>query len=85
MLIQRVSKDSFAEKMGLQGGFFKAEILSQKLWLGGDIILEILGSSCEKPHSLRSIKEEIEGLSPGEEIYLKILRHGEIIDIRKKI
>ncbi|MDA8692893.1 trypsin-like peptidase domain-containing protein [Saprospiraceae bacterium] len=85
LLVQRVSKNSFAEKMGLKGGFFQAELLDQKLWLGGDIILAILGSSCSTPHSLSSIKQRIKDLKEGEEIYLKILRQGEVIELRKII
>ena len=85
LLIQRVSKDSFADKMGLLGGFFQAEIFDQKLWLGGDIVLEILGSSCDEPHALNSIKREIENLNPGDTIHLKVLRQGQIIDLKKII
>jgi len=33
----------FADKMGLNGVFLQTKILDQKLWSGGDIILEILG------------------------------------------
>ncbi len=85
LLVQRVSKNSFAEKMGLKGGFFQAEIIDQKLWLGGDIILDILGSSCAAPHSISLIKDRIKNLKQGEEIYLKILRRGEVIELRKTI
>lgn len=85
LLIQRVSKNSFAEEMGLQGGFFQTEIFNQKLWLGGDIILEILGSSCDAPHSLKSVKQEIQNLKTGESIYLKVLRQGQIVDLTKVI
>ncbi len=85
LLVQRVSKQSFAEKMGLRGGFFQSEILDNKLWLGGDIILEILGSSCDSPHSLNSIKKEIQSLKSGESIYVKVLRQGKILELREVI
>jgi len=85
LLIQRVTKNSFADKMGLNGGFFQAKILDQKLWLGGDIILEILGSSCESPHSLDAIKKRIRQIKKGDSIYLKILRGGEVIELIQKI
>jgi len=83
LLIQRVNKDSFAEEMGLSGGFFQAEILDQKLWLGGDIILEILGEVCDSPHSLNAIKETIESMKVGQSIYLKVLRQGNILELKK--
>ena len=85
LLVQRVSENSFAEEMGLIGGVFQTELLDQKLWLGGDIILEILGSSCTSPHSLGAIKEEIQNLKQGETIFLKVLRHGKILDLEKTI
>ncbi len=83
LLIQRVTKNSFAEEMGLRGGFFQVDIFDQTLWLGGDIILEILGSSCDSPHSLHSIKDEIENLSAGESVYIKVLRQGQIVELTK--
>jgi S1-C subfamily serine protease len=85
LLIQRVTKNSFAEEMGLRGGFFQVEIFDQTLWLGGDIILEILGSSCESPHSLHAIKDEIDNLSTGESVYIKVLRQGKIVELTKTI
>ena len=85
LLIQRVSKNSFAEIMGLQGGFFQAEIFDQKLWLGGDIILEILGSKCDAPHSLNSIKQEIVELEPGDSINLSVLRQGQVVELTEQI
>ena len=60
--------------MGLQGGYFQTEIFEQKIWLGGDIVLEILGNKCDTPHSLGSVTEEIKNLKPGDSINLKILR-----------
>jgi len=62
VLIQRVTSDSFADQLGLSGGFFQAEILGQKLWLGGDIILSMQGTSCANPHNLDNIKHAIEHL-----------------------
>lgn len=85
ILVQRVTKNSFAELMGLQGGFFQAEIFEQKLWLGGDIIIEICGSMCDSPHSFASIKEHLQEMKAGDEIKLKVLRHGKIVDLTRKM
>ena len=85
LLIQRVSQNTFAEEMGLQGGFFQAKIIDHTLWLGGDIILEILGSKCESSHSLDAIKAEIENLESGDTIVLKVLRRGEVIELKKQV
>lgn len=85
ILVQRVTKNSFADSMGLEGGFFQTEIFKQKLWLGGDIILEICDSRCDSPHSLESIKEHIQKIKPGESIKLKVLRRGKIVNLTKMV
>ena len=85
VLIQRVTTNSFADQLGLQEGFFQAEILGQKLWLGGDIILAMQGTSCANPHNLDNIKHAIEHLKEGEPVTMKILRHGKIIELNRSI
>lgn len=82
VLVQRVAAHSFAEKAGLQGGFFEAEILGQKLWLGGDIILSIQGISCNSPHNFNSIKEQVENLTPGDALLMEVLRQGKVVTLR---
>lgn len=81
LLVQRVTSDSFAESMGLRGGFFQAEILGQKLWLGGDIILSIQETSCATPHNLDDIRKQINQLKKGQPVKMKILRKGKIIEL----
>lgn len=79
VLVQRVVANSFAEKAGMQGGFFEAEILGQKLWLGGDIILSIQGIRCDSPHNFDSIKEQVENLTPGQPLLIEVLRQGAVM------
>jgi len=82
LLVQRVTAHSFAEKAGVQGGFFEAGILGQKLWLGGDIILSIQGISCDSPHNFNSIKERVENLTPGQSLLIEVLRQGKVVVLR---
>lgn len=81
VLIQRVLPNSFADKIGLKPGVIQAEILGQKLWLGGDIILSIQGLSCNSPHDLGSIKKQIENLNEGDKVLIKVLRKGKVITL----
>ena len=81
VLIQRVLPNSFADKIGLKPGVIQAEILGQKLWLGGDIILSIQGLSCNSPHDLGSIKKQIENLNEGDKVLIKVLRKGNVITL----
>ena len=81
VLIQRVTPNSFADKIGLKPGVFQAEILGQKLWLGGDIILSIQGLSCNEPHDLGNIKKQIEGLKVGDQVLIEVLRKGKVLTL----
>ena len=79
VLIQRVTPNSFADKIGLEPGVIQAEILGQKIWLGGDIVLSIQGISCNAPHDLGSIKKQIESLKAGDQVLIEVLRKGKVI------
>jgi serine protease Do len=79
VLIQRVTPNSFADKIGIKAGIVQGEILGQKLWLGGDIILSIQGLSCNAPHDLGNIKQQIENLKVGDKVLIEVLRKGEVI------
>ena len=79
VLIQRVTPNSFADKIGLKPGIIQSEILGQKIWLGGDIILSIQGISCNAPHDLGSIKKQIESLKAGDQVLIEVLRKGKVI------
>ena len=76
VLVQRVTPDSFASKIGLKPGLLQAEIFGQKLWIGGDIILSIQGLSCNAPHDLGTIKAQIETLKEGDKVLIEVLRKG---------
>ncbi|QXP53079.1 trypsin-like peptidase domain-containing protein [Cellulophaga sp. HaHa_2_95] len=76
VLVQRITPHSFADKIGLKPGIIQAEILGQKLWLGGDIILSIQGMSCSTPHDLGNIKTQIENLKAGDQVLIEVLRKG---------
>ncbi|MEO9512186.1 MAG: trypsin-like peptidase domain-containing protein [Flavobacteriaceae bacterium] len=81
VLVQRVTPNSFADKIGLQPGTIQGEILGQKLWLGGDIVLSIQGQSCNAPHDLLNIKKQIENLKVGDAVLIEVLRKGKIVTL----
>lgn len=81
VLIQRVTPNSFADKIGLQPGVIQGEILGQKLWLGGDIVLSIQGLTCNEPHDLVNIKNQIENLKVGDKVLIEVLRKGKRITL----
>jgi len=81
ILVERVLSGSLADKAGLKGGHVKVEILGQKLWVGGDIILEIQDTVCKTPHDVCAARESIETLEPGDNVTMKVLRGGNIIEL----
>lgn len=82
VLVQRVTPNSFADKIGLKPGVIQAEILNQKVWLGGDIILSMQGLSCNEPHDLGNIKKQIENLKVGDQVLIEVLRKGKVLTLK---
>jgi len=81
ILIQHVTPNSFAAKLGIKPGIVQGEILGQKLWLGGDVILSIQGLSCSVPHDLGNIKQQIENLKVGDKVLMEVLRKGKVVKL----
>ena len=79
VLVQRVTPNSFADRIGLKPGVIQAEILGQNLWIGGDIILSIQGLSCNEPHDLGTVKKQIENLKMGDQVLIEVLRKGKVV------
>jgi len=85
ILVQRVVEGSMADRIGLRAGKYKAVIGGQDVWIGGDIILEIQGTSCEAPHSFDKIKIDLETLGKDAPFSMKVLRAGKIIDLNGNV
>ncbi len=81
LLIQRVSANSPAGKMGLLPGQFKVNFLGQEIWLGGDIVLSVQGITCDAPHNFDNIKEQLNRLEPGKPFVMQVLRKGKVLDL----
>jgi serine protease Do len=81
LLVQHVTKNSMATKIGLSGGSLKFNYLGNEILLGGDIILNVQGTTCDTPHNFNNIKYQVENLQAGQPLMMQIWRHGEVIDI----
>ncbi len=79
ILVQRVVRESPADRIGLLAGKHKATIEGQEIWIGGDIILEIHGTSCSDPQDFNLIKRNLETLDVGSSYEIKVLRQGKIV------
>ena len=85
LLVERVLSGSLADKAGLKGGQAKIKLLSQNLWIGGDIILEIQNTVCETSHDFCTIRDTINTMKPGDEVSMKVLRGGETVELMIKL
>jgi S1-C subfamily serine protease len=83
LLIERVAKDSPADKLGIEGGDITARFGALELVIGGDILLEVLGVPVEGTASIPTIREQIAALQPGAPFVVKLLRAGEVITLSR--
>jgi S1-C subfamily serine protease len=77
-LVQNVAKGSPAEKMGLRGGAIETVILGQRLVVGGDIVVEVMGIPVGMPDDSVRFRDAIARLRPGEPFEVKVLRAGAV-------
>ncbi|SFC14916.1 S1C family serine protease [Pseudoalteromonas denitrificans] len=82
ILVEKVAKQSFADKIGLKGGVLEAEIEGLVMLLGGDILLAvgdiiITGES----GNYMNIADYLKNIKSGEQIMFKLLRNGHIIEL----
>lgn len=82
LLVQRVVANSPAHEMGLQGGTTNAFIDDQELLIGGDIILEVNKISFADELAASMIMENLLSLNKGDLVTIRILRAGEIIELK---
>jgi S1-C subfamily serine protease len=76
LLVQRIAKDSPAEKIGLRPGVIPATIGEQPLLLGGDFILGGLGIKLTEENAYERIMDKMAKLKQGDAITVSILRAG---------
>lgn len=82
LLIEKVAKQSFADKVGLKGGVLEAEIEGQQMILGGDILLAVgdIYITGDASNYL-SMANYLKNVEKGKRISFKILRNGHVIEL----
>lgn len=83
LLVQRVAKDSPSERLGLRGGDTAAEFDGEPFLIGGDLILEVFGIRLTDEKSYFEMRDRVRALRAGDEIHVKILRDGKIVELRR--
>jgi len=82
LLIQRVANDSPGYKLGLRPGTIPIQIGGAKLFIGGDIVLEVQGMSVSTDiEEACEIRDTMGGLKQGDRVEFKVLRNGKIVTL----
>ena len=82
ILIQRVNLNSVAAQAGLKGGTDQIDFRGKKIWVGGDIILEIHDTVCDCPISFSHLRDSLKALGPDKTIGVKVLRGGKVVELQ---
>lgn len=82
-LIQRVAKDSPADRLGLRGGTISVQLGGQHFLIGGDVLLEVMGHDVGDPSAQQAIRDAVEALRPGDMVGVTVLRGGEVISLQQ--
>jgi S1-C subfamily serine protease len=82
LLVEVVADRSLGTHLGIQGGIARATIADQELIVGGDVIVEVMGVSLADKNSREEIRKKFDALKAGDEITVKVLRAGEIVELK---
>ncbi len=80
VLVQKVATNSPAESLGLRPGTYKATIDGEPLFVGGDIILSVMGIEVGES-SFGAIRDAISALASGDTLRVEVLRHGKRVSL----
>ncbi len=86
MLVQSVAYGSLGAGLGLREGSVMITIGELHLLAGGDVIVEMLGQTIvPDPKVLGEIQQQINKLRTGDQLKVKVLRSGKIVELTIKI
>ena len=83
ILVESVAAGSPASAIGLHAGSLKAQIGGQSFNLGGDVILAINGVIIGTPQFSQRIDEKNRSLTGNDQFVLRVLREGNVIELRR--
>jgi S1-C subfamily serine protease len=81
-LVKKVARGSIGEALGLRGGAVLATIMGEELVVGGDIILTVQNIPVGDVTDHRRVRDLLEGLPPGREFTMTVLRLGKVIELK---
>jgi S1-C subfamily serine protease len=85
LLVQRVARNSPAERLGLKAGTTRIRIGEEDLIVGGDIVLRVLDIPFTEQDSLTRVRERIFRLNPGDPVTVTVLRRGKQVTLTSTV
>ena len=85
ILVEGVAAGSPASAIGLRAGTLNAQIAGQSFTIGGDVILAINGVVIGSPEFSRKIDEKNRSLTGNDQFVLRVLRNGDVIELRRSV
>jgi serine protease Do len=84
-LVKAVAKGSPAWDIGIQGGDRLAKIGGDEIVVRGDIILAVAGIQIGARDSFLKVREHLQTLQPGQDITVRVLRAGKILELTARL
>ena len=81
ILIQKVAKNSPADRLGIRPGKVLGQIDGQPVILGGDVILGVNGISLSEPGAAERIQALRGSIVPGEQLTVTVFRGGKKVEL----
>jgi serine protease Do len=86
MMVQSVAYGSLGAGLGLREGNVVMMIGELQLLAGGDVIVEMLGQTIvPDPKILGEIQEQLNKLRAGDQLKIKVLRRGKVVELTTQI
>ena len=80
LLVQAVADGSLAAQLGLRGGSLRAVLADEELFVGGDVILEMLGTPVTaSPSFLSAFMTALDAVKAGDTITALVWRGGQVV------
>jgi serine protease Do len=82
LLVQSVSPASLAAKLGLRGGTVQAAIADVPVFLGGDVLIEILGVPVvASPRFMSTFLAALDKVTAGDTVTARVWRAGRVVSL----
>lgn len=81
LMVQKVATNSPADIAGVRPGVFKVKIEGEEILAGGDIILKVDTFDISAELDIVAFRHAMANKNPGDQIPLKVLRGGKIIEL----